>query len=554
MADKVHPSNPNEEAYDFVIIGSGFGGSVSAMRLTEKGYRVLILERGKRFRDEDYARTNWNIWKYLWLPALRCFGIQELSVFRGFFVFGSCGVGGGSLVYSAVLMEPDESFFNAPTWSDFADWKSVLQPHYQTARKMLGVTTNPHLWPADEALKEIAEELGYGDTFKPTEVGYFFGEAGEEVPDPYFGGEGPSRAGCIHCGGCMVGCRYNSKNSLDKNYLYFAEKWGAEVRPEVEAHDIRPLPPNQHDDARYEIHYRSSTNWVFKPIKSVRAKNVIVAAGALGTLKLLLTCRDVTQSLPKLSKRLGEAVRTNSEAFLGGFTHEDRDDHSKGLSITSIFNADAMTLVEPVRFSDGSSMMYRLLASPFIEVGGGFLARFMNSIISFIRQPMDMIRSKFVPGLARRGVGLMFMQAEDNLMRLKLGRDLFTLFRRNLIAEHDVEKTIPVDLALGNRVTKMFAEKIGGRPFGSFPASILNLPTTAHLMGGCLFGSDQTEGVIDINCEVFNYPGLYIIDGSIVPANPGLNPTLTITALAEYAMSHMPEKEGAQKRPRLEIE
>ncbi|HEY47261.1 MAG: hypothetical protein AMJ88_00270 [Anaerolineae bacterium SM23_ 63] len=550
MAD---PSHRNEDTYDFVIIGSGFGGSVSAMRLTEKGYRVLVLERGKRFLDEDYARTNWNIWKYLWLPALRCFGIQQLSFFRGFFHFGSSGVGGGSLVYAAVLMQPVDSFFDAPSWSHLADWRNILAPHYQTARKMLGVTTNPCLWPADEALKEIADELGYGDTFKPTEVGYFFGEPGEEVPDPYFGGEGPARAGCIHCGACMVGCRYNAKNSLDKNYLYFAEKWGAEVRPEVQAEDIRPLVTHQPDGARYEIYFSSSTAWLYKPMKSVRARNVIVAAGALGTLKLLLTCRDINQSLPKLSKRLGEVVRTNSEAFLGGFTHEDRDDHSKGLAITSIFNADAMTHVEPVRFSDGSSMMYRLLACPFIEVEGGFVARLWNTIVSIVRRPMDMIRSKLVPGLARRGVGLMVMQAEDNLMRLKLGRGLFTLFRRGLIAEHDVNKTIPVDLVLGNRVTQMFAEKIGGRPFGSFPSSLLNLPTTAHLIGGCLFGREPSEGVIDINCEVFNYPGLYIIDGSILPANPGVNPTLTITALAEFAMSRMPKKEGAHHYPQLEI-
>lgn len=351
----------------------------------------------------------------------------------------------------------------------------------------------------------------------------------------------------------MVGCRYNAKNSLDKNYLYFAEKWGAEVRPEVEACDIRPLDANEPDDARYEIEFRSSTAWIYKPMMSVRARNVIVAAGAQGTLKLLLHCRDVSRSLPNLSTRLGDLVRTNSEAFLGGFTSEDKEDHSEGLAITSILNVDDMTHVEPVRYSDGSSMLYRFLATPFIEAGGGFLDRLWKTILAFIRHPMDMIRSKFVPGMARRGVGLMFMQAEDNLMRLKLGRDLFTLYRRNLVADHDIEKTIPVDLALGNRVTKMFAEKIGGRPFGSFPASLLNLPTTAHLMGGCLFGRGPSEGVIDVNCEVFNYPGLYVIDGSIIPANPGLNPTLTITALAEYAMSRMPVKAGVQQRPKLEI-
>jgi cholesterol oxidase len=239
---------------------------------------------------------------------------------------------------------------------------------------------------------------------------------------------------------------------------------------------------------------------------------------------------------------------------MGGFTSEDLVDHSEGIAISSIFNADAMTHVEPIRYSDDSSLLHRILATPFIEVGGGFMDRLLKTIFAFLQNPMDTFRAKFVPGITRRGVGLMIMQAEDNLMSLKLGRDLFTLFRRDLVAEHNVEKTIPVDLVLGNRVTNMFAEKIGGRPFGSFPASLLNLPTTAHLIGGCLFGRDATDGVIDLSCEVFNYPGIYIIDGSIVPANPGVNPSLTIAAMAEYAMSRMPEKEGAQQRPGLGME
>ena len=537
-------SNP-DETYDFVIVGSGFGGSVSAMRLTEKGYRVFILERGKRFRDEDYPRTNWNIWKYLWLPALRCFGIQQLSLFRGLFVFGSSGVGGGSLVYAAVLMEPDESFFSSPAWSHLADWKTVLQPHYETARKMLGVETNPHLWPADDVLSEIADELGWGESFRPTQVGYFFGEPDEEVPDPYFGGDGPSRSGCNHCGGCMVGCRYNAKNSLDKNYLYFAEKSGAEIKAEAEVTDIRPLAGNQPDGARYEVHYHSSTAWLNKPTRTIRARNVIVAAGVLGTLRLLLRCRDVNQSLPNLSTLLGEVVRTNSEAFMGGYTLKDRDDHSQGLAITSIARVGAKTQVEPVRFSDGSSLIFWLVGSPMIDAGTSFIKRLLDTILAYLRRPRDYFYFRFMPGLMRRSVALMFMQAEDNLMRLRLRRSLFTFFRRDLVAEHDVERTIPVNVALGNQVTHMFAEKIGGRPIGSLPSSLLNMPMTAHMLGGCIFGGDASDGVVDVNCEVFNYPGLFIIDGSIVPANPGINPSLTITALAEYAMSRVPAKKGA---------
>jgi len=278
-----------EKIYDFVIIGSGFGGSVSAMRLTEKGYSVLVLERGKRFEDNDYPKTNWNIWKYLWMPAIRAFGFLQLSFFKRLFVFHSSGVGGGSLVYAGVLMEPGDAFFNANSWPRKNDWKAILRPHYQTARRMLGVARNPRLTPADNALKSVAEELGLGETFRPTEVGFFFGPQGEEVPDPYFEGEGPPRSGCIHCGGCMVGCRYNAKNTLPKNYLYFAVKNGAEVWPEVMVSDVRPLS-NQPDEARYEVIYHSSTA-PFKIKKSVRARNVIFSAGTLGTNQLLLNCR-----------------------------------------------------------------------------------------------------------------------------------------------------------------------------------------------------------------------------------------------------------------------
>ena len=304
------------EALDYVVIGSGFGGSVSAMRLVEKGYSVLVLERGKRFRDDDFAMTNWRVWKYLWLPPLRCFGILQITAFRNVVVLHGCGVGGGSLGYANVLMEPDDKLFDAPAWRDLADWKTILKPHYETAKRMLGVARNPKLWPADHVLEGIAGELGRSDTFRPTNVGAFFGPEGEDVPDPYFGGEGPTRAGCQHCGGCMVGCRYNAKNTTVKNYLYFAEKWGAEVRAECEVTDIRPLPTGQADGARYEVVFRRPTA-LHRGTQRVRARNVQVSAGAIGTLKLLLRCRDVTRSLPNISQRLGDRVRTNNEALLG---------------------------------------------------------------------------------------------------------------------------------------------------------------------------------------------------------------------------------------------
>jgi cholesterol oxidase len=534
------------QPYDYVIVGSGFGGSVSAMRLTEKGYRVLVLERGKRLRDEDFARTNWIFWKYLWLPAVRAFGILQISPFRNVFVLHGAGVGGGSLGYANVLMEPGERMFANPAWHDLADWRNVLRPHYDTARRMLGVTPNPRLWPADGVLKEIAGSLGTAGTFQPTPVGTLFGPAGEEgrqVPDPFFGGEGPDRNYCRHCGGCMVGCRYNAKNTLVKNYLYFAEKWGAQVMPEVEVRDIQPLPPDQPDGARYRVVYRSSTAWLARPEHAVRARNVICSAGALGTLRLLLRCRDVTRSLPNLSARLGTMVRTNSESLLGAINRTLETDFSKGIAITSIFQADDVTSVEPVRYPAGSSLM-RFLAGPLIESGNNILVRFLKSAFEIVRHPADFMRMLILPGWARRTTILLVMQTEDNRMRLRLGRSLFTLFRRNLVSEPDEEHNVPSKLDIGHQVVRDFARRTNGAPAGSFNEGLFNIGITAHILGGCPFGRNAQEGVIDLDCQVYSYPGLYAIDGSIMPANPGVNPSLTITALAEYAMSRVPARPG----------
>ncbi|HJW89206.1 MAG TPA: GMC oxidoreductase, partial [Anaerolineales bacterium] len=494
------------------------------------------------------------IFRYLWAPPLRCFGIMQLSLFQGFFVFHSSGVGGGSLVYAGVLMEPDESFFESPAWSQLGDWKKILSSHYRTASRMLGIAANPRLSPADHALRAIAREIGRGDTFRPTEVGVFFNEEdSSEVPDPFFGGEGPARAGCIHCGGCMVGCRYNAKNTLVKNYLYFAEKWGAEVRGECQVQDVRPLPKEQSDGARYEVLYNSPTAWLSNPLRRVRARNVILAAGVLGTLELLLKCRDVTGSLPRISAQLGKTVRTNSEAFLGGFTRKEGVDHSKGLAITSIFRADDCTQVEPVRFPDGSSLIYRLVAAPFYSPKGGFLRRLGGLLLAIARKPWDFLNAKLLPGVSRRGTALMIMQTENNFMSLRLGRSIFTFFREGLVAQHSPEHNVPVNTALGYEITTQYAHKLGGEPIGTLLETLVNVPMTAHMLGGCVIGRDENEGVLDLNCQVFNYPGLYVVDGSIVPANPGVNPSLTITALAEYAMDRVPPKPGTQARQPLGV-
>ncbi|MEJ2606342.1 MAG: GMC family oxidoreductase [Anaerolineales bacterium] len=469
-----------ETIYDFVIVGSGFGGSVSALRLAEKGYRVLVLERGRRYADHELPKTNWDIRRYLWMPALRCFGILQLNLSSGYFLYHSSGVGGGSLVYAAVLMEPDETFFEASSWRHLGNWGDILKPHYSTARRMLGVERNPEFWPADEALQDIAGEFGRADSFRPTEVGIYFGQPGEECPDPYFDGEGPSRVGCIHCGGGKT--------------------------------------------------------------KGVYARNVVVSAGTLGTVELLLRCRDVSKTLPDLSSQLGCAVRTNSETFFGAFRLSKDVDHSKGISISSIFKADEETQIEPVRLEERSSMLFRVLASPIIEPSKSAAVRIWRNIVEALRHPIEFLNVRLLPGLTKRGIAIMVMQTKDNLLRLRLGRNPFAMFRRGLVGEQDEERTVPVKIDLGERVARSLAEKIGGAPSGAITQGLINVPMTAHMLGGCVFGQNEDEGVIDVDCEAFNYPGLYIVDGSIVPANPGVNPSLTITALAEYAMSRIEPK------------
>ncbi len=526
-----------ENVYDYIIIGSGFGGSVSAMRLTEKGYSVLVLEQGKRYRDTDFATTNLKFWKYLWAPALRCYGILQISLLRGVMVLHGTGVGGGSLGYANVLEIPTEETFGTPAWNEPLPWGRVLAPHYQTARTMLGVVPNPTLWPADETLREIARQSGEEATFRPTEVGVFFGPEDQTVPDPYFGGKGPERAGCTQCGGCMVGCRHNAKNTLVKNYLYLAEKQGAEVRAETKVMQIRPTGE---EEARYEVVYRSATTLIRRQ-QRVRGRNVIVSAGVMGTIKLLLACRDRYHTLPDLSLRLGERVRTNSEALLGSVSRGREPNYSKGIAITSIFNADAVTRIEPVRYPDGSDLM-RLMAAPLISNGDSILMRMLKSFGWILSHPLDFLRSQVLPGWARRVTILLVMQNVDNRMRIRLGRSLLTFFRKGLVAERDSAHEIHAKVNAGHDVVRAFARTTNGAPMGSLGENLLNYPTTAHILGGCPVGRTADEGVLDGSFQAHHYPGLYVIDGSVIPANPGVNPSLTITALAEFAMSQVPPK------------
>jgi cholesterol oxidase len=525
--------------FDYVVIGSGFGGSVSAMRLSEKGYSVLVLERGKWFDVADFPETNWNIFKYLWLPALRCFGIQVLSFFDDIWILNGSGVGGGSLVYCATLIEAEKEFFEAPDWRHLADWEAEIRSHYKTARQMLGVNLNPKLWLADQVLHEIATELGQEQTFQSTPVGIYFGDEGKTVEDPYFGGEGPERAGCVHCGGCMVGCRYNAKNTLDKNYLYFAEKYGTEIRPEAQVIDIQPLYGYQSDGARYEVVYERTTDWLFKRKTSVRARNVIVSAGVLGTVDLLLKCRDVTMSMPKLSTRLGSKVRSNSEALMGVTAYDGDVDFSQGAAITSHFWVDEVTSVEPVRYSPGSSLMRNLML-PLTKLGNASRSRIGQIVVEGIKNPKDFLTVRILPGWAQKNTVLLVMQKVENRMRLKRGRSFWTLYRQGLVSERDKRVPIPAVIEAGRHVVERFAEKVNGVPWTSMNEVLLGTPSTAHILGGCSIGADEDTGVIDINHEAFNYPGLYVADGSAVPANLGVNPSLTITAMTERAMSRIP--------------
>ena len=539
------------QVYDYVIIGSGFGGSVSALRLTEKGYSVLVLEKGKRFKDTDFAKSNWQYWKYLWLPALRAHGIMQISVLKGVMVLHGAGVGGGSLGYANVLEVPTDETFATPAWNQNVKWGEVLSRHYETARRMLGAARNPKLWKADYLLKQMAEERGMGHTFRATDVGAYFGDSGVTVSDPFFGGEGPDRAGCQHCGGCMVGCRHNAKNTLPKNYLYFAEKNGAQVRAEVEVVDVRPLTVNggqwaansqqsTSNGSRYEITYQDSTK-LFKQKQTVHAKNIIFSAGVMGTMKLLLNLRDVKGSLPNLSHRIGHMVRTNSEALLGSVARKSDINYSEGVSISSIYNYDEITRIEPVRYPDGSSLM-RFLAAPLIDTDVSVPVRILKFFWWALTHPIDFLKALVLPGWAHNATILLVMQHADNRMRFRIGRSLFTLFRTGMVADEEPGYKINAQVKGSHEVTREFSKRTNGVSLGSIGENLLGLPTTAHILGGAPIGKTADEGVVNENFEVHNYDGMYIIDGSIMPANPGVNPSLTITALAEYAMSKIENK------------
>jgi len=515
--------------FDFLIVGSGFGGSVSALRLSEKGYNVGVLERGKRWRTEDFPKTNWNVRKYLWAPLLRCFGIQAITVLSDVMVLHGTGVGGGSLVYANTLLVPPDEVFDDPRWRELGDWKQLLAEHYATARRMLGVVTAHCQTETDHMLQEIASDLGRGDTFHPTEVGVFFGEPGKRVPDPYFGGRGPDRVGCTLCGGCMVGCRHGAKNTLDKNYLYLAEQLGTQIIPETEVLDIRELA-----GGGYEVETRTITDWPVKRRRTYRARGLVLSGGVLGTVPLLLKCQ-ARGSLSRLSPRLGNFVRTNSEALVGASASRHDVDYSRGIAIASGFHPEPRTHIEMVRYGRGQDFMALLCT---ILVGGGPpWPRPLRFLAAIARHPLQFL-SRLVPfGWAHRSGVLLVMQSLANHMSLKLKRRWYWPFSRRVDSVWDSPEKVPKYFPLANQMAERLAEKMDGHASSGLAEVVLNLTSTAHILGGCPMGATAEDGVIDRQGRVFGYDNFYIADGSIVPVNLSVNPSLTITALSEWVMS-----------------
>ncbi|MFF0090610.1 GMC family oxidoreductase N-terminal domain-containing protein [Streptomyces canus] len=544
--------------YDVIVVGSGFGGSVTALRLTEKGYRVGVLEAGRRFTRETLPRNSWDLKNYLWAPKLGMFGIQRIHLLGNVMVLAGAGVGGGSLNYANTLYVPPKPFFEDPQWRDITDWQEELTPYYDQARRMLGVRLNPTMTPSDVHLKAAAERMGVGDTFHMAPVGVFFGdgedadgaakaEPGEQVDDPYFGGAGPARKACTECGECMTGCRHGAKNTLNENYLHLAEKAGAVVHPLTSVvsvtddsrggYAVATLPT----DARRKAKGRTFT-----------ARQVVIAAGTYGTQTLLHRMKAGRQ-LPYISDRLGELTRTNSEALVGAQTDNRRYrratgapkvDFTQGVAITSSIHPDENTHIEPVRYGKGSNSMggLSILQVPYAEGSSRAMAWLANAA----KHPLLVLRSLSNRRWSEKTIIGLVMQSLDNSLTTYLKPD--GVGKGLLTARQGHGAPNPKQIRAASEAASAIAADINGFA-GSNVGELMGAPLTAHFLGGCPIGSSRDTGVIDPYHRLYGHPGISVVDGSAVSANLGVNPSLTITAQAERAMSYWPNKGERDPRP-----
>ncbi|MER7675991.1 GMC family oxidoreductase [Streptomyces sp. NPDC096934] len=527
--------------YDVLVVGSGFGGSVTALRLTEKGYRVGVLEAGRRFTDADFPRTSWHVRDYLFAPRLGCRGILRMTPLGNTLVLTGAGVGGGSLGYANTLYEPPDAFYRESAWAGLTDWRGELAPHFAQARRMLGVTPNPLFTEADRLLKDTARRLGREHTFRPTPVGVHFGPPGTppgtRAADPFFGGAGPERAACLHCGACMTGCRHNAKNTLPKNYLGLAERAGAVVLPDRTVTDVTPCGEG------WSVTSVRTGALPMRRGRALTARDVVFAAGALGTQRLLHRLRD-RGSLPRLSHRLGRLTRTNSEAVLA-VRSKDRDaDYTRGVAITSSVRLDDVTRIEPVRYGRGSNLLGLLGATLVDPVPGR--SRLLLGLAAMARDARGLPRLHSPRRWSQQSVVLLVMQSVDNSLTTYTRRTL--LGRRRLTSRQGEGAPSPVWIPAGHAAAREAAALIGGRACGTW-GDLFDIPTTGHLIGGCVVGGSARDGVVDPYHRLHGHPGLHVIDGSTLSANPGVNPSLTITALAERATALWPNKGEPDPRP-----
>ena len=524
--------------FDVVVIGSGFGGSVAALRLTEKGYRVAVIEAGRRFTDKDFPKTSWRISKFLFAPRLGLRGIQRIHALPDVLVLAGAGVGGGSLVYANTLYVPPDSYFEDKQWKNITDWKAELKPWYDQASRVLGVAENPFFSPSDKAMQEVANDMGVGKTFKMTPLGVYFGEgSGVLAKDPFFGGVGPERNGCMQCGACMTGCRHNAKNTLPKNYLGLAEKAGTKVFPEHTVVKIENLP-----NGSWKIRARKSSAWL-GGMRTFTANQVVVAAGTYNTQKLLHKMkRDGV--LPKISNFLGKLSRTNSEALTGAMMPKHfKSDFSQGSAITSSFFPNEHTHVEPVRYGKGSNLMG--LLQTVMTDGNTAKSRRKAWLREVIKQPATLFKILDVRKWSERTVIALVMQNVESSVSVTEKRGLFGW---RLTSTNDAEHPNATYIPEANEVVRRIAEKNGGVAGGHL-GDLIGAPFTAHFVGGCVIGDSENNGVIDPYHRVWNYPNLHVVDGASVTANLGVNPSLTITAQAERAFSFWPNKGESDQRP-----